>query len=175
MNLSFLMIQIKSIFSKDKNECINNYYRKQGMKIGRNTHIFTELKSLEPYLISIGDNVTISTEVKILTHDASIGTLCGREKVSDICGEISIGDNTFIGAGAIIMYGTTIGNKCVVAAGAVVTKSIPDGEVWGGNPARKLCNTDVFIEKNMLYGLQLHGLNFEKRKVAILNGKLKRK
>lgn len=175
MDILFFLVQIRSMFSKDRNEYINNYYRKQGIYIGSNTHIFSQLKSCEPYLIKIGNNVTISTDVKLLTHDASIGTLCGRDIVSDICGEINIGDNTFIGSGAIIMYGVTVGKRCIIAAGSVVTKSVPDGEVWGGNPASKLGSTESFLERNVSWGLQLHGLNMKERKERIMNGPIKRR
>lgn len=166
------MTELIAKFKRDKNEYMNNYYRKAGMRIGKNTHIFSHLKSSEPYLIEIGDGVTISTDVKMLTHDASIGTLCGRENVSDICGRIKIGDYTFIGAGVIIMCGVTIGNRCVVGAGAVVTKSIPSGEIWGGNPARKIKKTEEFLQKNACYGLSLHGTEQIERKKRILEGPL---
>lgn len=43
-----------------------------------------------------------------------------------------------IGANAIINYGVTIGKNCIIAAGAVVTKNVPDGEVWGGVPAKRI-------------------------------------
>lgn len=175
MDISYYLNQIRSKFSKDKNECVNNYYRKQEMCIGSNTHIFSRLSSSEPYLIKIGDHVTISTDVKLLTHDASIGALCGRNKISDICGEINIGNNTFIGSGAIIMYGVTVGERCIIAAGAVVTKSVPDGEVWGGNPAYKLGSTDEFLQRNASWGLQLHGLTFEEKKERIINGPRRRR
>lgn len=49
---------------------------------------------------------------------------------------IVIEDDVFIGAGCYIMKGVTIGARSVVAAGSIVTKSIPQNEVWGGNPAR---------------------------------------
>lgn len=55
-----------------------------------------------------------------------------------------------------------------------MTKSIPDGEIWGGgNPARKIGETDEFVKKNSSFGLQLHGLNMEERKKVILNSSLK--
>lgn len=77
-----------------------------------------------------------------------------RGGVSDIFGKICIGDNAFIGAHAIILPGVTIGNRCIVGAGAVVTKSFPDGSIIGGNPARLIGNSDDFLEKykNIAFG-----------------------
>lgn len=49
---------------------------------------------------------------------------------------IIIGDDVFIGAGSMILKGVTIGARSIVAAGSVVTKSIPANEVWGGNPVK---------------------------------------
>lgn len=48
----------------------------------------------------------------------------------------------------MILPGVTIGNNVVVAAGAVVTKDIPDNEIWGGNPAHFICTLDEFYEKS---------------------------
>lgn len=62
-------------------------------------------------------------------------------------GEIHIGNNVVIGSDSIILYGKTIGNNVIVAAGSVVTKNIPDNEVWGGDPARKICSFEEFLER----------------------------
>ena len=69
-------------------------------------------------------------------------------------GEIKIGDNCFIGARAIILPGVTLGNECVVAAGAVVTKSYPSGSVLGGNPAKLIGNSKELVQKysSIAYG-----------------------
>lgn len=49
---------------------------------------------------------------------------------------VVIKDGVFIGAHCIILKGVTIGEKSIIGAGSVVTKSIPDGEIWAGNPAK---------------------------------------
>ena len=51
---------------------------------------------------------------------------------------IRIGDNVWIGFGAQIMSGVSVGSNSIIAAGAVVTKNVPSYEVWGGIPARRL-------------------------------------
>lgn len=151
--------------------------RKEGVKIGFETHIFSNIASSEPYLISIGDNCTISTDVSFLTHDASVGLFWGRDKVSDICGEISIGNNCFIGNRSILLYGVSIPDNTIVAAGSVVTKSIGEsGCIVGGNPAKVIGRVDNFINKSKEYGLSLHGLSrMERRKKILISNNLIRR
>ncbi|MDA9100962.1 hypothetical protein N9J94_06850 [Planktomarina sp.] len=60
-------------------------------------------------------------------------------------GGITIRSNAFIGAGSIVLGGLIIGKGSIIASGSVVTKSVPDHEIWGGNPAnyiRKLPDVD---------------------------------
>lgn len=152
------------------NSYIVEQFRKDGIRIGEGTHIFSNLITSEPYLISIGSNCTISTEVCFLTHDASIGLFLDRKNKSDICGKITIGDNCFIGNRAILLYGVNIPNYTIVAAGSVVTKSIEEsGCIVGGNPARVIGKVDTFLNKNQEYFLSLHNLSAEERKQAIIN------
>lgn len=162
------------------NKMLTKYYRSLGMTIGNGTHIFSKIVSSEPFFISIGDNVTISTGVTFLTHDASIGAVAGRNVYSDLVGPINVGDNCFIGANSIILPGVTIPSKSIVAAGSVVTKTISkpnmgdgnnDGIIIGGNPAKYICDTKDFIEKRNMNFLKLHGLPLSARKSEILNNK----
>lgn len=62
-------------------------------------------------------------------------------------GKIEIKSNVFVGAGATIMYGVTIGENCIVAAGAVVTKDVPAGSVVGGCPAKVIGNFEESMSK----------------------------
>ena len=151
------------------NKMIVKYYRKLGIVIGDNTHVFSRIITSEPYLISIGNNTTISTNVTLLTHDSSIGPIVGRDVSSDLVGKISIGDNCFIGDGAIIMYGVSICDKVIVAAGSVVTKNInKEGVIVGGNPARIIGDIDSFMAKNEKKFLKLHGKTKKEKKHEIL-------
>lgn len=147
--------------------------RAEGCEIGTNTHIFSNIIG-EPYLVKIGDNCTISTDVSLITHDASIGLYMGRENYSDICGRIVIGNNCFIGNKTIILYGVTIPDNTIVAAGSVVTKSISEsGCIVGGNPARVIGRTADFIKKSRDRLMSLHGLNETARKTTIINNSSK--
>jgi len=53
-----------------------------------------------------------------------------------------IQEGAFVGASSIILKGVTIGKHSIVAAGSVVSKSIPAGEIWGGNPAKFIRKTE---------------------------------
>tara|TARA_R110002110_G_scaffold61225_6_gene172130 strand:+ start:31527 stop:31835 length:309 start_codon:yes stop_codon:yes gene_type:complete len=72
-----------------------------------------------------------------------------RKNIPDLelAGEIQIGDNIFIGKGALILPGVTVGNNCIVGANAVVTKSFPEGSIIAGNPARVVRKTEDFLRR----------------------------
>lgn len=130
--------------------------RSKGMKIGENARLFNDPMTSEPYLISIGNNVTISSGTRFVTHDNSI-CKCENSAFTDVVGKIKIGNNVFIGMGSIIMYGVSIADNTIIGSGSVVTKSIFDGGgVWCGNPARKITTLDNFYQKNIS-----HGFNFK--------------
>lgn len=131
---------------------------KQLGKIGENCDILDDVDfGSEPYLISLGDNVKISHGVKLITHDGGIHVLRNlkeKYRAADIMGAITIKNNVFIGMNAMILPGVTIGNNVIVGAGSILTKSIPDNSIVGGNPARIICTVEEFEEKrrnNFLY------------------------
>lgn len=90
------------------------------------------IDTVAPQNIYIGHGTAITTGVKILTH--YIDTTCEgfRFKI----GRVTIGQNVFIGANAIICNSVTIGDGAIIGAGAVVTKDVPANQVWAGNPAK---------------------------------------
>ena len=129
------------------------YAKKLGVRMkdgGATVHIYADPREMfgtEPWCISLGTNVHITTGCLFLTHDG--GTLIHRHKVPDleITNPIKIGNNVYIGARSIIMGGVNIGNGVIVAAGSVVTKDIPDNSVYGGVPARFIKTNDEYFEK----------------------------
>ncbi len=144
MNYSFLIARIKrKLWDAD---AIIKYYRKTGMDIGNDCKIYSDINTTENYLVSIGNNVTISTGLKLVTHDNSVIKL--TDKGTDVFGKVSIGDHSFIGLNAIIMYGVTLHPYTIVAAGAVVTQSTEEeGLILAGNPAKVIGKASEFLKK----------------------------
>lgn len=120
------------------------YARKKGVIIGDYCRIYVNDFGSEPFLIKIGNNVTVSFGVTFINHDGST-ILCrdnkGRRYVYK---KICIGDNVFIGARSMIMPGVRIGNNVIVGAGSIVTKSIPDNSIVAGNPAKYISSFDSY-------------------------------
>lgn len=143
------------------------YARYIGVKIGKNCLINTRNWSSEPYLIQIGDNVAITKNVCIHTHG---GARVARRHYPDfdIFGKVIINDWAYIGTGAQIMPGVTIGEGAMIAAGSIVTKSVPPGTVYGGNPARFICTVEDYIEKNLKYNVGTKPLTSEEKKTFLL-------
>ena len=124
--------------------------KKQGLKCGNNVTVMGGVNfGSEPYLISLGDNVRISSDVLFVTHDGGSWVFRREGKFKDVVrfGRINIGSNVFIGARSVILPGVRIGNNCVVAAGCVVTKSFPDGSVIAGVPGRVISDIDTYALK----------------------------
>lgn len=154
-------IKYKLIFSFLKIPFLNRYssywYRKLGVK-GTNYRISNSLKLIGDYSllelgnhseinaesfilakdkVVIGNNSTLAYQVTILTSANPNGPHNKLAKIyPKMTSPVIIGKNSWIGARAIVLPGVTIGDFCVVAAGSVVTKDIPDYSVVAGIPAK---------------------------------------
>ena len=125
------------------------YARSLGVRMGSNVRFYASNPSMfgsEPFLITLGNDVYITAGVQFITHDG--GTLILRKEVPDLdyTAPIIIGNDVYIGMETIILPGVTIGNRCVIGAGSVVTKDIPDNSVAAGVPARVIKTTDEYLE-----------------------------
>lgn len=101
---------------------------------GDNVYFNVNCVVLDVNKVTIGSNVFFAPGVQIYTATHPMDFLTRRKVESGK--PVSIGDDCWIGGGAIILPGVTIGNRCVIGAGSVVTKDIPDDSVAMGNPAR---------------------------------------
>lgn len=143
------------------------YARYIGVQFGENCFFATKNWSSEPYLIEIGNNVQITKDVTIHTHG---GGHVARMKYPnfDTFGKVVIKDWVYIGAYSQIMPGVTIGKGSLVAAGSIVTKSVPDGVVVAGNPAKLICTVEDYINRNIKYNTDTKGLSVVEKKKILL-------
>lgn len=116
------------------------FHRLKGINIGKRVEIgyMVLIDNRRPELITIEDDVTITTMCVVIAHDLSRRYNEGKE----IIGNVLIKKGVFIGMNTVIMPGVTIGEGAVVAAGSVVTKDIEPFTVYGGVPARKIRDYD---------------------------------
>lgn len=149
MKIFSLLTRLKIRFMT--NEQYISYLRKKGVRIGTGCIISKDANfGSEPWLISIGDNVRVTKGVDFITHDGGIWTLrriglIPNEEV--LYGSIRIDDNCNISWNTVIMPNVHIGRNCITAAGAVVTKNMPDATIWGGCPAKQIETIYTYYEK----------------------------
>ncbi|WP_405966240.1 sugar O-acetyltransferase [Streptomyces sp. NBC_00015] len=103
--------------------------------IGARTFVNYNLTALDVAAITIGQDCQIGPNVQLLTPTHPLEPQPRRDKL-EAARPITIGDNVWIGGGAIVLPGVTIGDNAVIGAGAVVTKDVPADVVAVGNPAR---------------------------------------
>ncbi len=116
-------------------------------QMGEHVGITMGTEILDPALVRIGNNVLLA-KCTLVGHDGSVAVLNRAYGVKlDKVGQIDIRDNVFIGHGAIILPGVTIGPNAIVAAGAVVSQDVREGDVVGGVPARTIGRFKDRMEK----------------------------
>lgn len=101
-------------------------------KIGRNTTIQSQCHITA--LAEIGDNCFFGPGV-IMTNEKNIANQGRTTPKLEVC---RVGNGVRIGAGSLLLPGVQIGDNAFIAAGSLVSKNVPAGEMWGGRPARKM-------------------------------------
>lgn len=123
-----------------------NFYNPGGITIGHDTiigdHAFLDGRAP----LRIGNHVGLASQVLIYNDEHDVHS----DNYANSFGPVTIGDYVFIGPRAIILPNITIGSGAVIAAGAVVTKNVPEKEIWGGVPAQKIGDRQI---KNFNYRL----------------------
>lgn len=124
----------------------NGYQRAEFLKkkryfkrIGEHCYLQPWNFGTEPHLISFGDNVHVASGVTFINHDITALMFRYIDKdpsIEERKGDITIGNNVFIGSNSTILYDVSIGNNVIIGAGSLVNKDIPDGAVAAGVPCK---------------------------------------
>ncbi|OKL37660.1 acyltransferase [Domibacillus mangrovi] len=161
--------KISRIYKIKKNPI--EYARKIGVDVGKDCR-FLGIKSgtfgSEPYLIKIGNHVTLTSGVQFITHDGGVWIFRKEIQDIDVFGKIIVGDNVFIGISSIIMPGVTIGNNVVIGAGSVVTKNIPSNSIAAGVPAKVINTYDEYKVKSLRNSLNIKNIEPDLKKKILV-------
>lgn len=133
---------IARITDTEKNDTLNllpPFYTDFGknIRIGKNVFINNCCTFMDRGGITIGDNAFIGPQARLITENHG---LAPDERRTMTNKSIVLENNVWIGAGATVLPGVTIGENSVVGAGSVVTKDVPKNTVVAGNPAKKIKN-----------------------------------
>lgn len=144
------------------------YARHIGVNFGMNNYFGTKrIWSSEPYLITVGNNCQI-TDCRLFTHGGG-ASIRRNHPDFDCFGKIKIGDYVYIGANAIVLPGVTIGDNSLIAAGSIVTKSVPANAVVAGNPAKIICTIEEYYERNKTYNLHCRKMKPAEKKDYLMS------
>jgi acetyltransferase-like isoleucine patch superfamily enzyme len=126
---------------------IAEYFREQGAQIGENCSISPTDLGPEPYLIKIGNHVTVAPGARFITHDGAAWVF--RDEIPDlqVFGPIIIEDNCVIGENAVLFPNVRIGRNSIVGAGSVVITDVPPDTIAIGIPARPFGAVSKYREK----------------------------
>lgn len=129
------------------------YLRHLGVRIGEGCDLLNGIKDFgsEPWLIELGNRVTLAHGVVLITHDGASRlfrqSVPGSARWGNRFGTIQIGDNVFVGVNTIILPAVKIGCNSIIGAGSVVTKDVPPQTVAAGVPARPICTLAEYVER----------------------------
>jgi acetyltransferase-like isoleucine patch superfamily enzyme len=137
------------------------YFRSRGVEIGEGVEIFgANLFTFgsEPYLVSIGNQVTISHNVDFITHDGGLRIARDEYPNAYLYGRIQVADQCFLGAHCILLPGAKIGAGSVIGSGSIVTEEIPSGVVAIGVPAKPVKSVEEYIQEKRHLWVDTTGL-----------------
>ena len=157
-----IILKIASIWQNILKKATIEAAKNRGLKIGENLYVQGVPNfGSEPFLIEIGNHVTLAEGVSFINHggDALVTKRIEKYKDGRNFGRIKIGNNTFIGKGTILMPGISIGNNCIIGSLSVVSSSVPDNSVYAGTPVKFICTIDEYGERllknNVMYPREL--------------------
>lgn len=149
------------------------FARTLGVRTGENCRLLgitLDTFGSEPYLITLGKHVTVTSGVKFVTHDGGVWVFRDEDRDIDVFGPIVVEDNVFIGFNSIILPGVRIGHDSVIGAGSVVTRSVPPRSVAAGVPAKVIKSLSEYQDEVNMTAMHIRSLPpAEKRRLLTLH------
>lgn len=120
-------------------------FRTNGTTVGNSTQIAPDAFLDMNFKVTMGEHCVMAARSMVLGHDGAPNML--GLKIPTTIRETIIGDHVFLGVNALVLCGVKIGDNVIIGAGSVVTKDVPSGQVWAGNPARFIETIDEYKTK----------------------------
>jgi len=160
-----LIMYVRLFFSNQytKHKIYSEYL---GVKFGDNVRILHYPRwGSEPYLIEVGDNVTITRGVAFVNHDGGVALFRDEYKGLNVFGKIKVGNNVFIGINTIILPGVIIGDNVVVGAGSIVNKNIESNVVVAGIPVRTIKTIEEYKIDKLKNSILINDITDRKKQI----------
>ncbi len=158
MNIRNLIMKI-AFPNTYSSEAYIKFLKSKNVEIGEGCIFYSpntsHVDTQRPHMLHIGNYVKVTSGVQILCHDYSRSVMCNLEQYGNVgeAKETWIGNNVFIGVNSVILMGAHIGDNTIIGAGAVVSGSYDDNVVIAGNPAKVVSTLDDFYNKRKKHEL----------------------
>lgn len=147
-----LINKIRYYWNRRNGQAYINYLRSVGVSVGERCEVqkptSLNIDTSRPSLLSIGNHVYLHRGLTIMSHDWASWVFL--DKYHDFVpshSKVTIGNNIWFGEFVTVLKGVKIGDNCIIGAGSIVTKDIPDNSVAVGVPARVVSSLDDYYEK----------------------------
>ncbi len=147
--------------------CPVKYAKMIGVSVGDNCRFIDVNFGTEPYLIKIGNHVSL-TCTQFLTHDGAVWVLRSEHPDIDYAAPITVGNNVYMGYDVTILPGVTIGDNVIIGTRSVITKNIPSDCVVAGIPARPIRSLDEYKKKMLKCSVQTKQMSAKQKKEYLL-------
>ena len=145
--------RIRAKYARSSSERYCLFLRSKGVFVGTNTHIDADTCLIDltrPSLVSIGNNCYLNRNFTLLTHDyvSFVFVNMGGAFINS-SGKVTIGNNVSFGHNVTVLKGVTIGDNTFIGAGSIVTKDIPANSVAVGTPCKVIMSIKDYYKKRL--------------------------
>lgn len=146
--------KVERLIAKRSVDTYCAYLRKKGIRLGENTILHPESCSIDltrPSLVSIGSNCLLNEHFTLLTHDYVSGVFinCGMQFCNS-SGKVTIGNNVHFGHNVTVLKGVSIGDNSFIGAGSIVSKDIPANSIAVGVPCKVVMSLEEYYQKRLV-------------------------